>query len=241
MHQEYTLRSLVIETSGRIGHVAVAQGGFILGSQLLEEGQRHARDLAPTVRSLLSDQGWEPKSIEAVIVSRGPGSYTGLRVGIMSAKAFAYAAGCRLIAVDTFQAIAQRAPAEADVVEVIADAQQDRVYCQRFHRKDSAGNWETIGELKIESLSDWLDRLEGSAVVTGPGLRAYSGRLPGDLSLAAREIWDATPEAILRVAYPRLHEASADEMWTLEPLYLRPSSAEEKWQARVEKETRAGG
>jgi tRNA threonylcarbamoyladenosine biosynthesis protein TsaB len=241
MHQENTLRSLVIETSGRVGHIAVAQGGIVCSSQLLQEGQRHARDLAPTVRSLLSDQGWKPKSIEAVIVSRGPGSYTGLRVGIMSAKAFAYATGCRLIAVDTFQAIAQRAPADADMVEVVADAQQDRVYCQRFRRKDSAENWETIRELKIEALSTWLDRLDRGLLVTGPGLRTYGQRLPGALSLAAPEIWDATPEAILRVAYPRVQGGSADEMWTLEPLYLRPSSAEEKWQARVERETRAGG
>ena len=55
--------------------------------------------------------GWQPRDVQAVIVSRGPGSYTGLRVGIISAKTFAYATGCDLLAVDTFAALALQAPA----------------------------------------------------------------------------------------------------------------------------------
>src|SRR5262245_21150612 len=67
-----------------------------------------------------------------VIVIRGPGSYTGLRVGLMSAKAFAYATGCALLAVDGFQAIARQSP--RDMIDVIADAQRDLVYHQRYKR-----------------------------------------------------------------------------------------------------------
>ena len=80
---------------------------------MLDESRRHARDLAPAVRDLLAEQGWPARSLEAVIVSRGPGSYTGLRVGIMSAKTLAYATGCALLAVDTFAVIARQAPPEA--------------------------------------------------------------------------------------------------------------------------------
>ncbi len=73
--------------------------------------------------------------MQAVLVSRGPGSYTGLRVGIMSAKTFAYATGCALIAVDTFAAIALQAPESVARVDVLADAQQDKVYVQSFARR----------------------------------------------------------------------------------------------------------
>ncbi len=104
------LRFLILETSGRIGQVGVASDGNLLAFRRLDEARRHARDLAPAVAELLSQQHWQPCDIHAVIVSQGPGSYTGLRVGIMSAKAFAYATGCALLAVETFSAIALQTP-----------------------------------------------------------------------------------------------------------------------------------
>src|SRR5437773_12528724 len=99
-------RSLILETSGRVGQVALARGATLLRTQRLDEARRHARDLAPAVAQLLQAERWQPRDLDAVLVSRGPGSYTGLRVGIMSAKALAYAVGCLLLAVDTFAAIA---------------------------------------------------------------------------------------------------------------------------------------
>src|SRR6185437_7257912 len=89
----------------------------------LDETRRQARDLAPAMAALLAEQGWRPREVQAVLVSHGPGSYTGLRVGIMSAKTFAYATGCPLIAVDTFKAIALQAPESVAQVDVLADAQ----------------------------------------------------------------------------------------------------------------------
>src|SRR5207245_2582512 len=106
-------RLLLLETSGRVGHVALAEGQTLRGARRLDEARRHARDLAPAVRDLLKDAGWTAKSLDAVIVSRGPGSYTGLRVGIMSATALAYATGCKLLGIDTFAVIARQAPPQA--------------------------------------------------------------------------------------------------------------------------------
>ena len=63
----------------------------------LDEARRNARDLAPAAAELLQKQGWKPIGLDAVLVSCGPGSYTGLRVGIMSAKTLAYATRCALI------------------------------------------------------------------------------------------------------------------------------------------------
>src|SRR6516162_7492296 len=123
-------RLLVVETSGRSGAVAVALGGELRQARRLDETRRHGRDLAPAVAEMLTAQGWRPRDVQAVIVSRGPGSYTGLRVGLMSAKAFAYATGCAVIAVDTFAVVAAQAPEGVERLDVIADAQQDKVYVQ---------------------------------------------------------------------------------------------------------------
>src|SRR5262249_48878627 len=95
-------RLLILETSCRRGLVALAAGTELRGVRRLDESRRHARDLAPAVAELLSEQGWKARDLQAVLVGRGPGSYTGLRVGIMSARALAYATGCALIGLDTF-------------------------------------------------------------------------------------------------------------------------------------------
>src|SRR5262245_8574874 len=95
-------RLLILETSGRRGLVAVALGGAVREARRLDDARRNAvaRDLAPTVAELLRGQGWKAVDLDAVLVSVGPGSYTGLRVGIMSAKALAYATRCGLVGID---------------------------------------------------------------------------------------------------------------------------------------------
>src|SRR5262245_35428723 len=116
-------RILLIETSGRAGLVALAEGDRLLAEHRLDEARRHARDLAPATAGLLGAAGWHPRDLHAVIASRGPGSYTGLRVGLMSAKTLAYATGCVLLALDTFAVIAEQAPADVAHLDVLSDAQ----------------------------------------------------------------------------------------------------------------------
>src|SRR5262245_54581541 len=87
-------RLLILETSGKTGRVALAEGARLGIVRTLDEARRHARDLAPTIAQLCADYGWKVRELDGVVVSLGPGSYTGLRVGIMSAKTLAYASGC---------------------------------------------------------------------------------------------------------------------------------------------------
>jgi tRNA threonylcarbamoyladenosine biosynthesis protein TsaB len=230
MHTETVSRLLILETSSRTAHVALARGDELRGVRRLDETRRHARDLAPALAALLAEQGWRPRDVQAVIVSRGPGSYTGLRVGIMSAKTFAYAAGCALLAVDTFAALALQAPASVARVDVVADAQQDKVYVQSFLR--SAENWQPSSELAIRRVADWLAAREASAWVTGPGLHKWAGRLPAEVPIVEASLWEPQPASLLHLGLARYRAGERDDLWTLEPLYLRPSSAEEQWQGR---------
>ena len=90
--------------------MGLARGGAVVRAVSLDDRRRHVRDLALTVSTVLEAEGLSPADLTGVMVGRGPGSYTGLRVGLMSAKALAYATGCELRAVDTFAAIAEQAP-----------------------------------------------------------------------------------------------------------------------------------
>jgi tRNA threonylcarbamoyladenosine biosynthesis protein TsaB len=220
-------RLLIVETSGRVGQVAVAEGTALRGVRQLDQARRHARDLAPAVADLLASQGWRPRDLHAVIVSRGPGSYTGLRVGIMSAKALAYATGCTLVAIDTFAAIAVQSPAEADGVDVLADAQQDKLYVQHF-RRTTTGVWEAASALAIMPAADWLTRRAPTAWSSGPGLAIVETRLPSGSRVVPAADREPRSESLLHLGLGKYQAGQRDDVWSLEPLYARPSSAEEK-------------
>jgi tRNA threonylcarbamoyladenosine biosynthesis protein TsaB len=245
-------RFLIIETSGRIGQVALGQGTSIRAVRRLDEARKHARDLVPQVAELFSERGRGPKDIRAVIVSRGPGSYTGLRVGIMSAKTFAFATGCKLLGIETFAAIARQAPANVAAVDVIGDAQQDKIYLQSFMQSDvavaplesspsasgaasfsppSVGRPRLVASapLSIVALADWLEKTGKHAWVTGPGLRLHQRLIADSRPCLPPELWDPQPATLLELAYERYQAGESDDLWRMEPIYLRPSSAEEKW------------
>ncbi len=228
-HGTGAARLLVIETSHRLGLVALAEGERLLGERRLDEARRHAHDLVPAIRDLLAAQGWRARELTAVIVSRGPGSYTGLRVGVMSAKTLAYASGCALLAVDTFAAVALQAPPEAMTLDVIADAQQDKLYVQRFTR-GTPGAPMTAATLAIASFAHWQTGLPDACWVSGPGLERFAEQLAGCARIAPPESWCAHAKSLLHLGLGRLGRGERDDPFAVEPLYLRASAAEENWQ-----------
>src|SRR5262249_55158547 len=133
---------------------------------------------------------------------------------------------------DTFAAIAAQAPEEALAVDVLADAQQDKVYVQGFVRGQRGDSFTPSAPLTIEPFATWLQRREANAWVSGPGLAVTGRRLPEGVPVVAEERWFPQPESVLALGLRRYRAGERDDMWALEPLYLRPSSAEEKWQQR---------
>jgi tRNA threonylcarbamoyladenosine biosynthesis protein TsaB len=218
-------RFVLLETSQQPGLVAVAEGERLLSVRLLDEARRHARDLAPAVGDLLAGQGWQPRDVNAVAVGRGPGSYTGLRVGVMSAKAFTYATGCGLLGLETFALLAAQAPPEVQRLTVLADAQQDKVYVQEFEQSAA------VSTLRIQAFNDWLKGTTKPLCVTGPGLRKWAKNVSRDVTVLDEALWYPHAETLLQLALARWQRGERDDVWSVEPIYLRPSSAEEKWSA----------
>ena len=214
---------LLIETSGRGGLVALAVGGTVVSERTLDPARRQNRDLAPFAAELLCAAGLTPKSLRGVMVSVGPGSYTGLRVGLISAKTLAYAVGCELVAVPTFAAIAALAPPELASVDVISDGLQGLLYAQRYER--IVGVMVTTNPLHILTLADWI--ATGPAAVSGPGVTLADAALDASVTRASPELRMPTA-ASLFAAGRGVAPVTREELFALEPLYLRPSSAEEQ-------------
>jgi tRNA threonylcarbamoyladenosine biosynthesis protein TsaB len=221
---------LILETSGRVAKLGLVRGGVQVSGSNLDEPRRQARELAATVDRLLKAESLNPTDLTGVMVGRGPGSYTGLRVGLISAKALAFATGCKLIAVETFAAIATQAPTEAKSIWVIADALQGQVYCNLFTR-ESEGSPTSSG-LRIESFEEWVKLLGSTPIadavyVSGPGVSVYADRIPAGFKIVAEMDWHPHIQSVFAMGV-KLAPLTREEMFTLEPLYLRGSSAEEK-------------
>src|SRR5262245_32191202 len=108
-------RIVAIETSGQHGSVAVLCGeekgeARLVREIVLSDQQRTAQSLAPALNKLLQTAGWEPSTVSLVAVLTGPGSFTGLRIGVTTAKTLAYAWGADVVGINTLEAIAEQAP-----------------------------------------------------------------------------------------------------------------------------------
>ena len=148
---------LGIETSDRPGSAALCRDGDCLAEVPLElDGLRHAQALPPVVATLLADHHVTPGSLDIIAVSRGPGSFTGLRVGIAFAKTLAWAVGCKLVAVDTFEAIATEASIDGNTLWVASDAHREQLYVRHFNRQTD-GRWQPDGDHSIVPCREWCE------------------------------------------------------------------------------------
>lgn len=232
------MRALVIETSGGYGELALADETGITATRTLSTARKHARDLVPQIREMLQEQGWRPRELDVLAVDVGPGSYTGLRVGLATVKTIAYVNQARVLAVDTMTVVASQAPASAQRVHVTVDAQQGCVYSAVFQRQD--GKLRREGGVEIQPAEQWASIVAEGDFVTGPAVDRCQRLLPDHCLVAAEELRQPHAAILWLLAKEKLQQGESDDPWTLEPLYLRASSAEIKWSKR-QAESRDGG
>jgi tRNA threonylcarbamoyladenosine biosynthesis protein TsaB len=221
--------ALAIETSGPVGSVALFESKSVLAEQSLELGSKHGQSLIPAIHQLLNSCGQTPRNLKLVAVSIGPGSYTGLRVGVVCAKTLAYAANCQLVAVDTLQAIACNSPADTTLVEVICDAQRGDLFAGEYVRDDS-GRWiprHAIRQIPVEA---WVNDVQPTDTVSGPGLEKFAHLVEGRCRLLAPEFRRPQAAWVGRLGFDKLESGEVADIWSIEPHYLRRSSAETQWE-----------
>lgn len=217
------MRILGIETSTRAASVAVVFDGKILAESLCESPQSFSETLMPQVEEVIKISG-AFENLDAVAVSIGPGSFTGLRIGLATAKALAYAWGIKIIGVPTLLAMSYNFP-NAKVVPLI-DAQKNRAYYQLF--EDSL----SLTGLDIEPIDKIINELKyaaGDFLLCGDVLHKIKVPLPPNVKLAPPHL--RMPRASA-VAWCAEDLRRVDNVMNLEPLYVRRSEAEELWEKR---------
>jgi len=224
--------SLAIETSSRRGEIALGRGDALLETAELAQGRRHNLELMPAVEAVVSRHGGAPAALRAVYVALGPGSFTGLRVAVATAKVLAWTLGCAVVGVPSLEVLAQNAAADARRVAVALDLKRDTVHCGVFER-DDRGVMRPSGEARLRTLAELLAEAGPGAALLGDPLpdpldaerNAGVERLPAAL---------AQPRAAVLWRLGREREAAgvfADPL-TLAPLYIREPEAVTLWKTR---------
>jgi tRNA threonylcarbamoyladenosine biosynthesis protein TsaB len=216
---------LAVETSGTQGSIAIYDGPQILCARILSvSGPRHAQTLPAEVADALGCHGVQPRDIQAIAVSIGPGSFTGLRVGVTFAKTFAWLNDARLVAVDTLRAIAQQVPAEAEYVTAIADAQRSEFFVATYRWNPELKLRCAIGGVRVVG----VDELPTEFPISGPAAIKLASAAHGRFDVVDESLWQPHAVSIGLIGRHLLNDRQFADLDNLEPVYIRLSYAEEK-------------
>ncbi len=212
----------------------VSVGLLLPDGRVLERSFRHERDalrrLAGLVRDVLGEAGLSASDIDVVACTRGPGSFTGIRVGVAAARALADACGARMAGVSTLRALCMAGGGGGSCARLaLAPCRPGEVYAG-LYRPDADGVWQPVrpdAALSVEALEQWVcgAGVEEPVEVVGPAAAA-AGHLPAGM---ARVREDAARVRIADVLTAALQDAAAGclvDPMELVPEYLRPSQAE---------------
>jgi tRNA threonylcarbamoyladenosine biosynthesis protein TsaB len=215
------MRVLAVETSTLAGGVALVDGERLVAEYVLDVSVTHSERLLAAIDRVLADARWAPRDLGGLAVSIGPGSFTGLRIGVSTVKGLGWALGLPIAAVPTLDAMAAAVPAPALPVCPVIAARRGEVYAS-LYRRDGDGlrrEWDYLA-LAPEALAERLTEPtllvgDGAAGVVSPHAR----RLPPPQRVPS-------PACVAVLGRARLRLGETVDAAALVPFYLRASQAE---------------
>jgi tRNA threonylcarbamoyladenosine biosynthesis protein TsaB len=225
------MRTLAIDTSLAAGSVAALDEGRS-AERRLQTPTDHARLLAAALVDVSRRLGWAPRDAGLVAVVRGPGSFTGLRVGLATAKALAWATGARLVGVSAFDVVARTTARTCGggPIAIAFDAGRGDVFAATATPAAGAATGWTIGPTAILDRGAWVAGLPVGGIVSGPAVAGCLDALTrrGDLVIAAPEARFPSATEAGAAGLALAAAGVADDPAALVPDYLRLSYADER-------------
>ena len=219
---------LLLNTATAAGSVAVTSGETVVGELLLNLRSTHSDRLLLQVSQLLADTDTALDRLEAIGVVVGPGAFTGLRVGVATAKGLALASGKPLLALSSLQGLASQVPCAAGPVCALLDARKSQVYAGLFHWQD--GHPRACSPERVIDPEALLEEFSDEVLFVGDGAVAYRTLIVRRLGARAR--FAPWPCHVLRasslgpLALAALNAGETCSAQSLAPVYIRPSEAE---------------
>lgn len=226
------MRVLAIDTSTDTSVVSLVDRGVVLASDAQQTEQRHAETLLPRIEAQLRAASLGLRDLDLIAAGIGPGSFTGLRVGLSTAKGLALAAGIPLRGVPSLHALARGALCHADRALVAIDAGRGELFGAAF-ALDHAGRPRALLSPRLATPDTFAQACRGvalaGAVACGAGVRRYLGilepALPADVRLLPPDSDAPHPQHVAAEACADFAAEGSSNVAQLEPLYMRASDA----------------
>jgi tRNA threonylcarbamoyladenosine biosynthesis protein TsaB len=236
---------LAVETSGRMGSVAMAVGEHVLAETHLSGPMRHSSEVFPVISALLNRFSRKPDEIEHIYISVGPGSFTGLRIAVSIAKTMHLANNVKVAAVDTLDVIAANADdymrqekTRLEQIAVILDAKRGQFYIAAYQyvgdEKRTAGDeiWVKIFPDSLMTASQFLDQFAVKSKpiwLLGEGLVYYADSFRAEgIHFLDESCWTPRAEKVHMLGWKMACAGQFADPLTLQPRYLRNPQVTEK-------------
>lgn len=209
---------LNIETATKQCSVSVSKNNELLAlRELAEENFNHAEKLHVFIEEVISEAKIKLSDLNAVAVSKGPGSYTGLRIGVSSAKGLCYALGIPLIAIDTLQILAKQIQITEGVIQPMIDARRMEVFTASFDQ-----NHRSISETSALVLDEnSFDTVEGKIYFVGDGAEKSESVLQNDRFVFYSDLKYPSAKEMVELSYQAFLNKHFEDVAYFEPYYLK--------------------
>jgi tRNA threonylcarbamoyladenosine biosynthesis protein TsaB len=220
---------LAVDTSTGSGSVACLQDDLLLAEWTLHSARTHNRRLLQVVQTLLDELRWTPPEIDGFAVTTGPGSFTGLRIGMTTVKTLAWSLGKLYVGVPSLDALAQALAASRYPICPLIDARKGEIYCA-LYQPDEKGGIARLSPYRVIRPQQLSGMVNGPTLFCGDGWRAYRDELKtamGDLALEAPMAFHGIRATFVgELARKKFLSGQSEDPLQSVPTYVRPSEAE---------------
>jgi tRNA threonylcarbamoyladenosine biosynthesis protein TsaB len=213
-----------------LGSIALVEEGRTVVEEEFPQGFKHAAGIISLIDRLTRARGWAPADVAEVYVSAGPGSFTGLRVGITVAKTLAFSLGARLVAVASTELLAYNAYDGWQSALIVLDAKRGQVFTARYENR--YGEAVEVEPPHLDTLAAMLARAPRPVQLIGDGIPYHQAAIPVDDSnvvILPKPLWRARAGVVAALGARMSAAGRFTEPDQLTPLYIRRPEAEEKW------------
>lgn len=225
--------TLAIETATSVCSVALVKDGKVLAEYSVDSGMTHSEGLLPQIDQMMQRVKIAKNDIELIAVSMGPGSFTGLRIGLATAEAMAYSWQCCLHGVDTLEALAYNLPLEGFILSPVLDAQKGNYY-QALYKWEN-NSLVKLADTEVVNFERALERaaIYGTPVILlGECRKITQDKLPAWMKKAPDTLVMPKAASIALAALQGFDPEADKKIFGLEPYYIRRSEAEELWEKK---------
>ena len=226
------MKILAIDTSGKAMGIAIADENGIIIEHNDTSGAKHSAALASTIKNILDKAGLGFNDIDGFSVSIGPGSFTGLRIGVTMVKGFAFATKKPVTAVPTLDTIAYNCIASPHLICTIVDASRNLVYACLYESRGQI--LERKSDYLLINISELLKRLKSSVLLLGDGLSIYRehiikyfekplGEIRNGIEFAPEPMWYPRASTVAIMGLERFKDGKFEDPDKLVPFYIYPT------------------